>query len=85
MDAALFVLAGALIAGLIRSGQCKGNEIAASDPRPERLAELRDWLSSSVQLPLASATARRILPHGPVDAAVLLRSDAPALGRRRAP
>ena len=50
-----------------------------TQPDPETLAELRDWLASSVQLPLASATARRILPHGPGEAAVMLLSDAPAL------
>ena len=50
-----------------------------TEPSPETLAELRDWLASSVQLPLASATARRIMPHGPKDAAVMLLSDAPAL------
>jgi DNA polymerase len=50
-----------------------------SEPNPETLAELREWLASSVQLPLASATARRILPHGPGDAAMMLLSDAPAL------
>ena len=50
-----------------------------TEPNPETLAELRDWLASSVQLPLASATARRIMPHGPKDAAVMLLSDAPAL------
>ena len=50
-----------------------------AEPSHQTLAELRDWLSSSVQLPLASATARRILPHGPEDAAVMLLSDAPAL------
>jgi uracil-DNA glycosylase family 4 len=50
-----------------------------AEPSHETLAELRDWLASSVQLPLASATARRILPHGPEDAAVMLLSDSPAL------
>src|SRR6185436_14817270 len=39
-----------------------------TEPNPETLAELRDWLASSVQLPLASPSARRILPHGPNDA-----------------
>ena len=47
------------------------------EPAHETLEELRDWLSSSMQLPLASATAKRIMPHGPVDAAVMLLSDAP--------
>jgi uracil-DNA glycosylase family 4 len=46
-------------------------------PAHETLAELRDWLSSSMQLPLASATARRILPHGPEEAAIMLLSDSP--------
>ena len=50
-----------------------------AEPRPETLAELRDWLASSVKIPLASATARRILPHGPQNAAVMLLSYAPAL------
>ena len=50
-----------------------------AEPSHETLTELRDWLASSVQLPLASATAARILPHGPEDAAVMLLSDAPAL------
>ena len=50
-----------------------------AEPSPATLAGLRDWLASSVQLPLASATAKRILPHGPENAAVMLLSDAPAL------
>jgi DNA polymerase len=50
-----------------------------SQPTHETLAELQQWLSSSAQLPLASATARRILPHGPENAAIMLLSDAPAL------
>jgi uracil-DNA glycosylase len=48
-------------------------------PSHETLAELRQWLESSAYLPLASPAARRILPHGPEDAAVMLLSDAPAL------
>ena len=50
-----------------------------TEPSHETLAELRDWLASSAQLPLASSTARRILPHGPENAAVMLLSDAPSL------
>jgi uracil-DNA glycosylase len=50
-----------------------------AEPSHETLTELRDWLASSVQLPLASATAKRIMPHGPENAAVMLLSDAPAL------
>ena len=50
-----------------------------TEPSLETLAELQGWLASSVQLPLASATARRILPHGPEHAPVMLLSDAPVL------
>ena len=50
-----------------------------AEPSHETLAALQDWLASSVQLPLASATAERILPHGPANAALMLLSDAPAL------
>jgi uracil-DNA glycosylase len=48
-------------------------------PTHETLAELQGWLASSAHLPLASATATRILPHGPENAAVMLLSDAPTL------
>ena len=48
-------------------------------PSQETLTELKDWLASSVQLPLAGPGARRVLPHGPEDAPVMLLSDAPAL------
>src|SRR6185369_1063741 len=48
-----------------------------AEPSHETLAQLQDWLASSAQLPLASATARRILPHGPEKADVMLLSDAP--------
>lgn len=50
-----------------------------AEPSPETLTGLQDWLASSIQLPLASATARRILPHGPENAAIMLLSDAPSL------
>ena len=61
---------------------------AAAEPAPapnvaevshDTLAELQQWLASTAQLPLASATAKRILPHGPENAAIMLLSDAPAL------
>ena len=45
-------------------------------PTHETLAQLRDWLSSSMEVPLASASAKRLLPHGPEDAAIMLLSDA---------
>jgi uracil-DNA glycosylase len=49
------------------------------EPSHETLAELQSWLSSSTLLPLASATARRIMPRGPENAAIMLLSDAPSL------
>jgi uracil-DNA glycosylase family 4 len=48
-------------------------------PSQETLAELREWLASSAQLPFAGPGAKRILPHGPENASVMLLSDAPAL------
>ena len=48
-------------------------------PSQETLAELRQWLSSSAQLPLAGPRAKRILPHGPEQASIMLLSDSPAL------
>jgi uracil-DNA glycosylase family 4 len=50
-----------------------------AQPAHETLAQLQDWLASSAQLPLASATARRIMPQGPQDAAVMLLTEAPTL------
>jgi DNA polymerase len=50
-----------------------------SQPSHETLAELQDWLATSAQLPLASATAKRILPHGPEDAAIMLLTEAPTI------
>ena len=47
------------------------------EPSHDTLGELQDWLASSMQLPLASATARRVLPRGPENAAVMLVTDAP--------
>jgi uracil-DNA glycosylase family 4 len=50
-----------------------------AQPSHQTLAELQAWLALSTQLPLASATARRILPHGPENAPIMLLSDAPTL------
>ncbi len=50
-----------------------------TQPGHETLAELQQWLASSVQLPLASARSKRVLPHGPENAPVMLLADAPAL------
>ena len=46
-------------------------------PSHDTLAELQDWLASSMQLPLVSATAKRVMPSGPENAAIMLLSDAP--------
>jgi uracil-DNA glycosylase len=48
-----------------------------AQPSHQTLAELQDWLSSSMQLPLASPTAKRVLPQGTEDAAIMLLNDAP--------
>jgi uracil-DNA glycosylase len=48
-------------------------------PSHETLSQLQEWLASSANLPLASSTARRILPHGPENAAIMLLSDSPSL------
>ena len=48
-----------------------------AQPTHETLADLQDWLASSMQLPLASPTAKRVLPQGPEEAAVMLLTDAP--------
>jgi DNA polymerase len=49
-------------------------------PSHETLTELQQWLSSTMELPLATSTARRILPHGPEQATIMLLSDAPTNG-----
>jgi DNA polymerase len=50
-----------------------------TQPSHETLFQLQEWLASSAHLPLASPSSRRILPHGPQNAAIMLLSDAPAL------
>src|SRR5947208_15604596 len=47
-------------------------EANVTEPSHETLAQLQEWLASSTKLPLASTTARRILPRGPENAAVML-------------
>lgn len=54
-------------------------ETNIAQPAHETLAELQEWLASSAQLPLASTTARRIMPQGPENAAIMLLSEAPTL------
>jgi DNA polymerase len=48
-------------------------------PAHETLSELQDWLASSMQLPLVSAAAKRIMPQGPENAEIMLLTDAPTL------
>lgn len=50
-----------------------------TQPTHETLAELQQWLSSSMHLPLVSAAAKRVMPQGPENAAIMLLSDAPTL------
>lgn len=49
-----------------------------TEPSPESLVDLQLWLAASAQVPFASANAKRILPHGPANAPVMLLSDSPA-------
>jgi DNA polymerase len=62
----------------------KGSLEAAPPPniaRPshETLAELQDWLASTMQLPLASPTAKRVMPRGNEAAEIMLLTDAPTM------
>jgi uracil-DNA glycosylase family 4 len=50
-----------------------------AQPSHETLAELQQWLANSAALPLAGAGSKRILPHGPENARVMLLADTPAL------
>jgi uracil-DNA glycosylase len=50
-----------------------------SQPTHETLSDLQQWLARSMELPLASATAKRVMPVGPENAAIMLLSDAPTL------
>lgn len=50
-----------------------------AEPDPETLAALQSWLASSAQVPLASVSSKRILPHGPENAPVMLLNDGPTL------
>ena len=61
------------------SGPAPAPVTNVAEPSHETLAELQQWLSSSVQLPLAGPAAKRVLPHGPEEAAIMLLSDAPTV------
>lgn len=49
-------------------------------PDPQSLEALKDWLATGADLPLANASARRALPHGPEEAQIMLLSEAPGSG-----
>jgi DNA polymerase len=50
----------------------------SAEPLPDTLVEFRDWLLSSMQVPMARPGARRVLPHGSEQPAVMLLAEAPA-------
>ena len=50
----------------------------AAEPLPDTLVEFRDWLLSSMRVPMARPGARRVLPHGAEQPAVMLLAEAPA-------
>lgn len=48
-------------------------------PSHETLAELQEWLAKSAELPMASMGEKRILPHGPEDAPIMLLTETPTM------
>ena len=52
-------------------------EPAAEPPVHGTLEEFRDWLATTDHLPMASRSARRVLPQGPEHPAIMLMADAP--------
>jgi uracil-DNA glycosylase family 4 len=52
-------------------------EPAAEQPVHATLDEFREWLATSEHLPMASRAARRVLPQGREQAAVMLLAEAP--------
>ncbi len=64
---------------LIAAPASTAPEQNVAPPSHDTLADLQQWLASSTLLPLASATARRIMPTGPENAAIMLLSEAPTL------
>jgi uracil-DNA glycosylase family 4 len=52
-------------------------EPSAQTSPPENLAAFQEWLERSDAIPLAPAAARRVLPHGVEQAAVMVIADAP--------
>lgn len=52
-------------------------EAAAEQPVHGTLDEFREWLATSDHLPMASRAARRVLPQGREQAAIMLLTEAP--------
>jgi uracil-DNA glycosylase family 4 len=46
-------------------------------PTHETLSDLQQWLASSLDLPFTAGSGRRILPHGPENAAIMLLTEPP--------
>lgn len=53
-------------------------EASAPTVLPDTLESFHAWLAAAAGLPLDQAAARRILPHGPAEAEVMLISEFPA-------
>lgn len=53
-------------------------EPAAEQPLPQTLDLFHDWLASAPDLPLASANAKRVLPGGVENPAIMLIADMPS-------
>ena len=49
----------------------------ADTPTHGTLAEFRDWIATSDHLPMASRSARRVLPDGSADAPIMLLAECP--------
>ena len=52
-------------------------ESSAEQPVHGTLEEFRSWLATSEHLPMAGRAARRVLPHGPQEAAIMLLAETP--------
>jgi uracil-DNA glycosylase family 4 len=49
----------------------------AEQPVHNTLEEFRNWLETSEHLPMRGRAARRVLPHGPQEAAIMLLAETP--------
>ena len=48
-------------------------------PAHDTLSDLQQWLASSLDLPFAGTSGRRVLPQGPENAAIMLLTETPTL------